>query len=111
MKIGHQRVQEGRKNVEDTGHSFHEIVNMIRIAEENSSKVMTTINSLRKPIADIVNRTSKTASMSVEIAKQMESISIATEEQAENIVEISDNSVNLTELSQNMKTAVNEFQL
>ena len=111
MQIGHQRVQEGRKNVEATGHSFNEIVNMIKIAEENSTKVMEIINSLRSPIVDIVNRTSKTASMSVEVANQMESISIATEEQAENIVDIADNSSNLTELSKNMKKAVNEFNL
>ena len=111
MQLGHQRVQEGRRNVEATGHSFNEIVKMIQVAEENSTKVMETINSLKNPIVDIVNRTSKIASMSVEVANQMESISIATEEQAENIVDIADSSGHLTELSQKMKNAVNEFRV
>ncbi len=111
MQIGHKLVQEGRQNVESTGNSFHEIVNMIKRAEENSNKVMNTINNLKAPILDIVNRTEKISKMSIDIAVKMESISIATAEQAGSIMEISDNSGSLTELSQNMETTVNEFQL
>ena len=111
MKAGHQLVQAGRSNVELTGQSFHEIVNMIKIAEENSNKVMATIDSLREPILDIVNRTEKISNMSVEIADKMEAISISTAKEAQNIIEISENSGSLTELAQNMETTVHEFQL
>ena len=111
MNKGHQLVQEGRQNVESTGSSFHEIVNMIQVAEENSTQVMQIINSLQEPIDDIVNRTEKIAKMSDEISKTMQTISIATAEQAENVVEISDKSSSLTDLSQNMKKTVHEFRL
>ncbi len=111
MQNGYQRVHEGRTNVEATGNSFHEIVKMIRTAEENSQQVMDAISHLSEPIADIVSRTEKISTMSAEIAKKMEDISVATAEQASSIMEISDNSGSLTDLSQNMKNTVTEFQL
>ena len=111
MKSGYELVEEGLKNVETTGSSFHEILTMIKQAEENSHEVMKIISSLREPILNIVNRMEKTTNMSVEISNKMESISIATAEQAANIVELSDDSSSLTELSQNMKNTVHEFQL
>ena len=111
MESARQLVQSGLSNVELTGQSFQEIVNMIKIAEENSNRVMKTINSLRDPILDIVNRTEKISDMSVEIADNMEAISISTAKEATHIVEISENSSNLTELSKNMETTVHEFQL
>ena len=81
------------------------------IDQEELEKVMKIISSLREPILNIVNRMEKTTNMSVEISDKMESISIATAEQAANIVELSDDSNSLTELSQNMKNTVHEFQL
>ena len=111
MNAGRQLVQEGLNNVELTGQSFQEIVNMIKIAEQNSNRVMETINYLREPILDIVNRTDKISKMSVEIADNMEAISISTAKEATHIVEISENSGNLTELAKNMETTVHEFQL
>ena len=111
MNSGRQLVQAGLSNVELTGQAFQEIVNMIKIAEENSNRVMKTINYLREPISDIVQRTDKISKMSVEIADNMESISISTAKEATNIVEISENSSNLTELAQNMETTVHEFQV
>ena len=111
MNASRERVNAGRGNVEAAGDSFHEIVKMIRHAEENSNQVMKIIINLREPITDIVKRTEKISNMSADIAKKMESISIATAKQAENIVEISDNSDSLNELSQTMETTVHEFQL
>ena len=111
MQKGHQLVEEGKNNVASTGHSFHDIVMMIQQAEENSQQVMLIINSLRDPILDIVNRTEKMSKMSKEVADKMESISISTAKEAANVMEIADNSGALTELSQNMKKTVNEFQL
>ena len=111
MEKGHQLVEEGKNNVETTDHSFHDIVIMIQQAEENSQQVMLIINSLREPILDIVNRTEKMSKMSIDVAQKMESISIATAKEAANVMEIADNSSNLTDLAQNMKTTVNEFQL
>ena len=84
---------------------------MIKIAEENSQQVMNLIGSMRAPIEDIVNRTERISNMSVDIAKKMESISIATADQAKSIVEISDNSDSLIDLSKNLETTVHEFQL
>ena len=111
MEKGHKLVEEGRNNVEMTGHSFHDIVIMIQQAEENSQQVMLIINSLREPILDIVNRTEKMSKMSIDVAQKMESISIATAKEAANVMEIADNSSSLTDLAQNMKTTVHEFQL
>lgn len=111
MKTASKQVEEGRQNVESTGNSFGEIVNMIKIAEENSQQVMDLIGSMRAPIKDIVNRTEKISNMSVEIANKMESISIATGEQAQSVVEIASDSDNLNELAQNMETTVHEFTL
>ena len=111
MNQGKEIVNEGKNNVEATGKSFHEILTMIQQADENSQQVMLIINSLRDPIEDIVNRTEKISAMSAEISDKMESISIATANQAQNIIEISDNSNSLTELSQNMENAVNEFKI
>ena len=84
---------------------------MIKIAAENSQQVMDLIGNMRAPIEDIVNRTEKISNMSVDIAQKMESISVATAEQANSIIEIADNSNNLTELAKNMETTVHEFQL
>lgn len=111
MQTGYQRVHEGRSNVEATGNSFSEIVKMIRTAEENSEQVMDAISHLSEPIADIVSRTEKISTMSSEIAEKMNAIFVDTAEQATSIVEVSDNSASLTELSQNMKNTVTEFQL
>lgn len=111
MNTGHELVEEGKNNVESTGKSFHEIVTMIKNAEENSQKVMTIINNLREPIQNIVARTQKQVSSSTEISQKMMAISMDTAEQAANVIEISEDSSKLTELSQNMKETVNEFQL
>ncbi len=111
MRTGYQRVEEGRNNVAATGQSFHEIVNMIQQAEENSQQVMQIISDLRAPILDIVDRTEKISKMSAEISEKMESISMATAEQAGSIVEISEDSKTLTELSQDMQVAVHEFKI
>ena len=111
METGYKLVDEGRKNVETTGKSFNEIVSMIQQAEENSQQVMLIINDLSEPIEDIVNRTEKLSTMSAEITEKMESISIATGEQAADIVAISENSAALEELSQKLNTTVKEFQL
>ena len=111
METGYKLVDEGRKNVETTGKSFNEIVSMIQQAEENSQQVMLIINDLSEPIEDIVNRTEKLSTMSAEITEKMESISIATGEQAADIVAISENSAALEELSQKLNTTAKEFQL
>ena len=111
MQAGHELVQKGRSNVEATGNSFNEIVNMIKAAEENSMQVMDTVSGLRKPIEDIVARSGKIASMSKEVGKSMEAISIATAEQAGKIVEISEDSGMMTDLSQKMMDTVHEFQI
>lgn len=111
MQSGHRLVQEGQEDVGNTVSSFHEIVNMLQQTDENSQQVMNMINDLYKPIKDIVNRTEKISNMSVEIASKMETISIATAEQAENIINISEDSKSLSDLSENMKNTVHEFQL
>ncbi|MBQ9478230.1 MAG: methyl-accepting chemotaxis protein, partial [Selenomonadaceae bacterium] len=111
MQAGHELVQKGRSNVEATGNSFNEIVNMIKVAEENSMQVMDTVSGLRKPIEDIVARSGRIASMSKEVGKSMEAISIATAEQAGKIVEISEDSGMMTDLSQKMMDTVHEFQI
>ncbi len=111
MQQGAELVNEGKNNVTETGKSFHEILNMIQQADENSQQVMMIINSLREPIQDIVSRTEKISQMSAEISDKMESISIATAEQAENIIDISDNSKNLNDLSENMEKVVHEFKI
>ena len=111
METASKQVDEGRANVESTGNSFNEIVNMIKVAEENSQQVMNLIGSMRAPIEDIVNRTERISNMSVEIANKMDSISMATGEQAQSVVEIASNSENLHELAQNMETTVHEFTL
>ena len=111
MKTASEQVAAGRENVESTGNSFSEIVNMIKIAEENSQQVMNLIGSMRAPIEDIVSRTEKISNMSVEVAKKMESISMATGEQATSIFDIAENSESLTDLAKNMENAVHEFQL
>ncbi len=111
MQAGHELVQRGRSNVEATGNSFNEIVNMIKVAAENSTQVMNIISGLRKPIEDIVSRSGRISEMSIEVAKKMEAISVATAEQAENIVEISEDSGVLTNMSENMRDTVNEFNI
>ena len=111
MQTGHQLVEKGRSNVESTGQSFHEIMNMIQQADENSQQVMLIISGLHEPIADIVSRTEKMSAMSIEVADKMESISIATAKEASNVMDIAESSVSLTELAKNMENTVHEFQL
>ena len=111
MQSSLEKVESGRENVEATGKSFHEIVSMIQTAEENSRQVMQTIDSLRAPVADIVNRAERMSTMSADISSKMESISIATADQAAKVVEISDSSGSLSDLSQNLKNTVHEFKL
>lgn len=111
MNKGYELVKIGRENVETTGKSFHEIVSMIQQADENSQQIMLIISGLREPIEDIVNRTEKISAMSNELSDQMETISIATAEEAQNIIEILENSDDLTNLSQNMEKTVHEFRI
>lgn len=111
MQSSLERVESGREQVEATGNSFHEIVRMIKTAEEHSQRVMQIIDNLRDPVEDIVNRAEKMSSMSVDISGKMESISIATADQAAKIVEISDHSGSLNDLSKNLETTVREFKL
>lgn len=111
MQTASQQVAEGRGNVESTGNSFTEIVNMIRIAEENSRQVMTLIENMRAPIEDIVSRTEKISGTSVEIAAKMDEISVATAEQSMSVVEIFENSGTLNDLAKNMENTVHEFKI
>ena len=111
MEIGRSRVEQGRGNVEMTGHSFQEIVTMIKAAEENSLIVMKIINGLLEPMKNLVEHTENAADMSDEIVKEVESISIATAEQAGGVMTISENSQALTNLSNGLKEVVNEFRL
>jgi len=111
MNTGYELVKDGRENVEATGKSFHEIVAMIQQADENSQQIMLIIDSLKNPIEDIVNRTEKISTTAAELADQMETISIATANEAQNIIEILENSDSLTDLSQNMEKAVREFKI
>ena len=111
MEFGRSRVEQGRGNVETTGVSFQEIVSMIRTAEENSLTVMKVISNLTEPMKNIVERTEKAADMSDEIVKEVESISVATAEQAGSVMTISENSQALTELSNDLKKTAHEFKL
>ena len=111
MNKGREVVDKGRENIELTGKSFHEIVTMIQQADESSQQVMLIISGLREPVEDIVKRMKTILNTSKEISDEVETISIATAEQAENIVEISEKANNLTELSENMNNTVTEFQI
>ena len=111
MNTASKQVAEGRSNVESTGHSFNEIVNMIKIAEENSQQVMQIIGNMRAPIEDIVERTEKISNMSIEIAAKMEEISMATGEQSMSVVEIFESSGTLNDLAKNMENTVHEFKI
>ena len=84
---------------------------MIQQADESSQQVMLIIQGLREPVEDIVKRMKTILNTSKEISEEVEAISIATAEQAENIVEISEKANNLTALSENMNSTVNEFQI
>ena len=72
---------------------------------------MDIISGLRKPIEDIVSRSGKISEMSIEVAKKMEAISVATAEQAESIVEISEDSDVMTNMAENMHETVNEVKI
>jgi len=111
MELGHNRVEHGRGNVETTGKSFQDIVDMIRVAEENSMKAMKVINNLLEPMKDIIARTEQAADVSSEIVKEVESISIATADQASSIVNVAENSQQLRTLSEDLKKMVAEFKL
>ena len=111
MELGYSRVEHGRGNVETTGKSFQEIVNMIGVAEENSLKSMKVINNLLEPMKDIIARTEQAAEVSNEIVKEVESISITTADQASSIVNVSENSQQLKTLSEDLKKIVAEFKL
>ena len=111
MESGRSRVEEGRSNVELTGQSFQEIVAMIRTAETNSLTVMKVINNLLEPMKNIVERAEQAADLSDEVVKEVESISIATAEQAGSVMTISENSQALTDLSNGLKDVVHEFRL
>ena len=111
MEAGRSRVEQGRGNVELTGQSFQEIVEMIRTAETNSLTVMKVINNLLEPMKNIVERAEQAADLSDEVVKEVESISIATAEQAGSVMTISENSQALTNLSNGLKDVVHEFRL
>ena len=111
MELGYSRVEHGRGNVETTGKSFQEIVNMIGVAEENSLKSMKVINNLLEPMKDIIARTEQAAEVSNKIVKEVESISITTADQASSIVNVSENSQQLKTLSEDLKKIVAEFKL
>jgi len=111
METGYRQVETERSNIQSTDEAFQGIVNMIKVAEENSRRVVEIMGSLQEPIQEIVNQTDKTAHLSDEIAKEMDSISVATAEQSTNIVAIIDDSKNLTELSGAMKKTVQDFKL
>ena len=111
MKAASQQVTEGRNNVESTGNSFSEIVNMIKIAEENSRKVMELVGNMRAPIEDIVERTEKISNMSVEVVAKMDEISMSTAEQSMSVVEIFEKSGALEDLAKNLENTVHEFKL
>ena len=111
MELGHNRVEHGRGNVETTGKSFQDIVDMIHVAEENSLTAMKVINNLLEPMKDIIARTEQAADVSSEIVKEVESISIATAEQASSIVNVAENSQQLRTLSEDLKKMVAEFRL
>ena len=111
MELGHNRVEHGRGNVETTGKSFQDIVDMIHVAEENSMKAMKVINNLLEPMKDIIARTEQAADVSSEIVKEVESISIATADQASSIVNVAENSQELRTLSEDLKKMIAEFKL
>lgn len=74
-------------------------------------QVMEIISGLRKPIEDIVKRSGQITEKSLEVGKRMDAISIATAEQAESIVEISEDSDLMTNMAENMRGTVNEFKI
>jgi len=72
---------------------------------------MKVINNLLEPMKDIIARTEQAADVSSEIVKEVESISIATAEQASSIVNVAENSQQLRTLSEDLKKMVAEFRL
>ena len=111
METGKQRVEQGRGNVESTGKSFHDIVEQIETARENSQVVMETVSNLHAPISEIVNMAEQASSKAVNVAEEAQSVSAASQEQAAGMEEIAASSRSLADLSQTMKDAVNEFRL
>ncbi len=111
METGRSRVEQGRGNVETTGHSFQEIVGMIRTAEENSLIVMKVIDRLLEPMKTIVDRTEQAVNLSDEVVNEIESISIVTAQQASSVVQVAEDSKTLTGLSNNLNEVVHKFKL
>ena len=111
MELGYQRVEAGRTNIKSTGESFHEIVRMIKEAEQNTAHVMQSINDLREPVASIVERTVNAAAQAQNIAEEMEAVSAATDEQVANIASVVEGSKSLADLSNVLKKTVQEFKI
>ncbi|MCR5785506.1 MAG: methyl-accepting chemotaxis protein [Eubacterium sp.] len=111
MREGADRVVEGTETVNEAGHTFANIVDMVHSISEQSARMSEIVVQLSSGTDTIVDNIKKIENMSLSVADETQNVSAASQEQAASTNEVSEASDKLAGNAQELLDVVSKFEL
>ncbi|MCR5778803.1 MAG: cache domain-containing protein [Lachnospiraceae bacterium] len=111
MKLGLENVRTGSDIVENAGHTFGQIVDMVSEVSTNSDKIAVLASNFKDSAQSISEAIETMDQKSRGVAEETENVSAASEQQTASMHEIADASDKLAETAQELQSAVVVFKL
>lgn len=111
MGNGTREVALGAEVVNEAGHAFREITELVTNVSEQVKEIASTIDQMAIGGQQIVGSVKQIDDSSKKVTGEAQTVSAATEEQSASMEEISSSSQSLAVLAQNLQEAVSKFQV
>jgi len=111
MKEGKKEVDNGAEVVNIAGHSFGEILDMIRKISDQIHEISAASQQITSGTNDVVVAVQNINKESKNAAEQTQTISAATEEQSASMEEIASSSQHLAKMAEDLQGEIRKFKI
>ncbi|MCR5273295.1 MAG: cache domain-containing protein [Lachnospiraceae bacterium] len=111
MREGAKRVIDGTETVNEAGHTFTNIVEMVHSISEQSARMSEIVEQLSTGTDTIVDNIKKIEDMSVSVADETQNVSAASQQQTASTNEVAEASDRLAGNAQDLQSVVSQFEL
>lgn len=111
MELAMEKAKAGLTAIQDTGHSFNNILNETKVVANQVQEVSLTSKRISEATGQVASSIEEMASISLQSSANAQNVSAASEEQLASIEEIAGSANSLSESAQELQRAISQFRL
>lgn len=111
MTVSYENLNDSAATFEEAGTAFKEIFSAVTDLTEQMNTVNNAIGNMNKGVSNIASSMEQVSVISVQTSGNIQNVAAASEEQAASMEEITASSNNLADMAEQLRDAVNKFDL